>query len=82
MHADTLDAKNVTSKRGNKHAQIFATQFGWHRGFPLKAKSEAHEAVSVLLARGGLPNAMVMDGAKGSRHWVTSGRSAARQAAM
>ena len=60
MHADTLDAKNVTSKRGNKHAQIFATRFGWHRGFPLKAESEAHEAVSVLFTQDGAPNVMVM----------------------
>jgi hypothetical protein len=64
MYTDTLDAKTVTSKRGNKYAQIFATRFGWYRAFPLKAKSEAHEAVSILFARDGVPNTMVMDGAK------------------
>jgi hypothetical protein len=64
MHADTLDAKSVTSKRGNKYAQIFATRFGWYRAFPMKAKSEAHEAASLLFTRDGVPNVMVMDGAK------------------
>ena len=64
MCADTLDAKTVTSKRGNKHAQIFATRFRWHQAFPLKTKSEVREAVSTLFARDGVPNFMVMDGAK------------------
>ena len=31
--------------------------------FPLKTKSEAHEAVSIFLPRDGVPNTMVMDGA-------------------
>ena len=53
------------SKRGNKYAQVFATRFGWYRGaFPLKTKSEAHEAVSILFARDGVPNTIVMDGVK------------------
>ncbi len=64
MYTDTLDAKTVMSKRGNKYAQIFATRFGWYRAFPLKAKSEAHQAVSILFARDGVPNVMVMDGAR------------------
>jgi hypothetical protein len=64
MYTDTLDAKTVKSKQGNKYAQIFATRFGWYRAFPLKAKSEAHEAVSTLFARDGVPNVMVMDGAR------------------
>ena len=64
MYTDTLDAKTVLSKRGNKYAQVFATRFGWYRAFPLKTKSAAHEAVSILFARDGVPNIMVMDGAK------------------
>jgi hypothetical protein len=65
MHADTLDAKTVTSMQGHKHAQIFATRFGWCCAFPIKAKSEAHEAVSTLFARDGAPNVMAMlDGAR------------------
>jgi hypothetical protein len=64
MHTDALDAKTVTSKRGNKYAQIFAARFGWCGAFPMKTKSEAHEAVFMLFARGdGAPNGMVKDGA-------------------
>ena len=59
-----LDAKTVTSKGGNRYVQIFATRFGWYRAFPLKTKSEAHKAVSILFARDGEPNRMVMDGAR------------------
>jgi hypothetical protein len=64
MYTDTLDAKTVVSKRGNKYAPIFATRFGWYRAFPLKAKAEAHFGLSTLFARDGVPNVMVMDGAK------------------
>jgi hypothetical protein len=60
MCADTLDAKKVKSHQGNTHAQIFATQFGWHRAFPMKAKLEAHKAVLLLFARDGVPVNMVM----------------------
>ena len=61
MYTNTLDAKAVTSKRGNKAAQIFATRFGWFRAFPFKFKSEAHQALSVFFARDGVPNVMVKD---------------------
>jgi hypothetical protein len=64
MYTGTLDAKTVVSKRGNKYAQIFATRFGWYRAFPIKAKSDAHLGLSTLFARDGVPNVMVMDGAK------------------
>jgi hypothetical protein len=63
-YTDTLDAKTVVSKGGNKYAQIFATCFGWYRAFPIKAKSEAHLGLSTLFARDRVPNVMVMDGAK------------------
>jgi hypothetical protein len=65
MHADTiLDAKTVTSMQGNKHAQIFATRFGWHWASPIKAKLEAQEGVSTIFAQDAAPNVMVMDGAR------------------
>jgi hypothetical protein len=64
MHADTLDAKTARSMRGNKCAQIFVTRFGWHCAFPLKAESEVHKAVSTLFAQDGVPNIMVVDGAR------------------
>ena len=65
MYTDTLDAKTVVlSKRGNKYAQVFATRFGWYRAFPLKTKSEAQKAVSILFARDGVLDTIVIDGAK------------------
>ena len=63
MYTDTMKA-NTVSRRGNKYAQIFCTTNGWTRGFPMKTKSEAHEALSLLHARDGVPNVMIMDGAR------------------
>jgi hypothetical protein len=34
------------------------------RSFPIKKESEAHEALSLLFHRDGVPNVMAMDGAK------------------
>lgn len=59
-----LDAKTVTSKRVNKCAQIPRNKIRLARCLSLKTKSEAHEVVSTLFAREGVPNAMVMDRAK------------------
>jgi hypothetical protein len=64
MYTDTLDAKTIVSKRGNKYAQIFATQLVWYRAFLIKAKSDAHSSLSTLFARDGVSNVIVMDGAK------------------
>ena len=47
MHSDTLLATAV-SRRGNRCAQIFATDFGWPPSFPMKLKGEAHEALSIF----------------------------------
>jgi hypothetical protein len=48
----------------NKSAQIFCTDFGFVIAFPLKKEKEAHEALSLLFHRDGVPNVMFMDGAK------------------
>jgi hypothetical protein len=48
----------------NKSAQIFTTDFGFVRAFPMKKEKKAHEALSLLFHIYGVPNAMVMDGAK------------------
>jgi hypothetical protein len=48
----------------NKAAQIFCTDFGFVRAFPMKKESEAHEALSLLFHRDGVPKVMVMDVAK------------------
>ena len=63
VFTDTLESF-VPSKRGNKYAQIFATQFGWTRAFPMAKKSDAHQGLSLLFARDGVPNALIMDNAK------------------
>ena len=49
MFSDTL-ISSITSKDGNKYAQVFCTDYGWTRAFPMKRKSEAHEALSLYLA--------------------------------
>jgi hypothetical protein len=59
---DTLLSKTA-SRRNNMYAQIFATGDGWCRAYPMKLKSEAHEGLSLLFQREGVPNTMIMDGA-------------------
>jgi hypothetical protein len=48
----------------NMAAQIFTTDFGFVRAFPMKKEKQAHEALSLLFHRDGIPSVMVMDGAK------------------
>ena len=45
-------------------AQVFVTSFGWARAHPMKRKGEAHEALSVVFHRDGVPPTMVIDGSK------------------
>ena len=45
-------------------AQIFATDFGWSRSYPMTRKGEAHEALGLLFARESVPPKMIVDGAK------------------
>jgi hypothetical protein len=54
----------ILSRQGNKAAQIFCDGAGWERAFPMKKDKESHEALSLLFHRYGVPNVMVMDGAK------------------
>ena len=63
MFTDTAKSA-VTSKRGNKYMQFFSLPYGWVRTFPMPKKSCAHEALSVLFKRDGVPSTMVMDGSK------------------
>ena len=60
---DTL-ISNTRSKRGNSYAQIFATADGWCRAYPMEKKSEAHEGLSLLFQREGVPNTIIMDNAR------------------
>jgi len=55
---------STVSRQGNKMAQIYSTSFGWARTHPTKSKGEAHETLSLLFHRDGVPPAMVTDGSK------------------
>ena len=54
----------TVSKRGGKYAGVFATDFGWARAYPIKKKRDAHEALSTLFQRTGVPDKMIVDGSK------------------
>jgi hypothetical protein len=58
MYSKTL------SRKDNKAAQIFHTDFGFVRAFPMKKEKEAHESSSLLFHRDGVSDGMVMDGSK------------------
>jgi hypothetical protein len=60
---DTLIAK-TESRDKNRYAQVYCTPDGWNRCFPMRLKSEAHETLSLLHKRDGVPNVMIMDGSK------------------
>jgi hypothetical protein len=63
MYFDTMYSP-ILSRQDNKAAQIFCTDFGFVIAFLMKKEKEAHEALSLLFHRDGVPNAMVMDGTK------------------
>jgi len=63
VFTDTMFASTV-SRQGNKMAQIYSTSFGWACALPMKRKGEAHETLSLLFHRDGVPPAMVTDGSK------------------
>jgi hypothetical protein len=63
MFTDTMYS-TISSRQNNKAAHILCTDFGFVRAFPMKKESEAHEALSLLFHRDGVPNVMVMDGSK------------------
>ena len=63
LFADTLIA-NSKSWRGNKYVKVFGTSFGWSRVFPMVKKAQAHEGISLLFNRYGVPRKLVIDGSK------------------
>ena len=67
MYTDTLFVKHKSS-RGNNCAQVFATDFGWSRTYGMKSKGEAHDALSLLFHREGVPRKMISDGSKEQKH--------------
>ena len=63
VFSDTMFASTV-SRRGNRCAQVYATDFGWARAFPMASRSEAHETLSLLFARDGVLPACFCNNAK------------------
>ncbi len=63
MFSDTLFAGSVL-QQGNKMAQVYATSFGWARAHPMKRKGDAHETLSLVFQRDGVPLTMVTDDPK------------------
>jgi hypothetical protein len=63
MYTDTMYS-TILSRQKNKAAHIFCTDSGFVRALPLKKEKEAHEDLSLIFHRDGVPNVMVMDGSK------------------
>ena len=60
-----MNMKSKTkSLRGNTCCEIYATDFGWSRAFPLQKESDVHESLDLFLGRYGIPEALVSDNAK------------------
>ena len=63
MLAEMLFAITV-SRRGNRCAKEYATNFGWARAFPMALRMETHETLSLLFAWDGFPPTYICDNAK------------------
>jgi hypothetical protein len=63
MFTDTMYS-TILSRQQNKASQVLCNDFGFVRSFPKMVESEAHEALSLLFHRDGVPNVTVVDGAK------------------
>ena len=63
LFTDTLEA-GVVSHMGNKYAQLYAHRSTWCKAYPMARKSNAHETLSLLFAREGVPSTLIMDGAR------------------
>ena len=64
MFTDTMEAAEPSWHRRNRYAQIFATRYCWVRVFPMQKKSDAHEGLSIMAARDGVPVTIIMDNAR------------------
>jgi hypothetical protein len=49
----------VKSLGSNKCCEIYTTDFGWPKAFPLKKESDVHETLDLLLLLYGIPEALV-----------------------
>ena len=64
VFTDTLESPVPSWFWQNRYAQVFATRFGWSRVFPMRRKADAHEGLSLLAQRDGVPLRIIMDGSK------------------
>ena len=55
---------STVSREGNRCAQVYATDFGWARAFPMVSRSEANETLLLLIVRDGVPPTFICDNAK------------------
>ena len=63
MFSDTMKS-GVVSKRGNKYGQAYCTKYRWSRCHPMKLNSEAHEYLSMLFKRDGVPPKSTVNNSK------------------
>ena len=63
VFGDTLFAR-TKSKRDNKYAKVFVIKFGWSRAFPMDKEGDAHDALSLLFQRDGVPPKIIVYGPK------------------
>ncbi len=63
MFSNTLFVGSI-SQQGNKMAQVYATSFGLARAHPMKRKEDAHETLSLVFQREGVPPTMVTNDSK------------------
>jgi len=64
LFTDKLEVSVKSWFNQNRYSQVFALQLGWVRVYPMKKKSEACEALSLLSQRDGVPPVLIVDGAK------------------
>ena len=55
---------HTVTRMSNRCAQVYATDFGWARDFPMAARSEAHETLLLLFVRDGVLPAFICNNAK------------------
>jgi hypothetical protein len=58
----------VKSKRQNQYAQMYSTDFGYTCAYPIRKEAEAHHTLSKFFKDIGVPDTMVMDGARAQIH--------------
>ena len=62
VYHDILKA-TIPSHKGNTCSEIYATDFGWSRNFPMKRESEVSQTLDLFFHRYGVPETLLSDGA-------------------